>query len=101
MSFLVPPITVLPQTQAPSAAHGLAQQNQAPNAAQAAAAVTAVPVRAETRMAATASGNSGGSDRAKGQKGKNSDNGAAATEAKTDRAGSRPRGMGRNADLSV
>ncbi len=99
MSFLVPPITALPQIQAPNAAHGLAQQNQAPNAAQAAAAVTAVPVRADTRMAATASGNSGGSDRAKGQKGKDSDNNAAATEAKTDR--SRPRGMGRNADLSV
>ena len=97
MSLFVPP--VLPQPLASNPAQGLSQQSQAPNAAQAAAAVTAMPVGGQqTRMAATASGNSGGSGAAKGEKGKKADNQAAATEAKTD---TRPRGLGRKADLSV
>ena len=96
MSLFVPPVTSLPLPQAATPA-----PQQAPNAVQAAAAVTAVPVRAETRMAASASGNSGGSEGTKGKKGKDSDRGADATEARTDRAGTRPRGMGNRADLSV
>lgn len=99
MSLFVPPVTSLPLSQPASPAQGLTQQ--APNAAQAAAAVTAVPVRAETRMAASASGNSGESDKAKKRKGKDADSGAAATDAQTERAGYRPLGMGKNADLSV
>jgi hypothetical protein len=96
MSLFVPP--VLPQALASNPAQAL-QQNQAPTAVQAAAAVTAVPVGGQqTRMAATASGNSGGSAAAKGEKGKKADNQAAATEARTD---TRPRGLGRKADLSV
>lgn len=96
MSLFVPP--VLPQALASNPAQGL-QQNQAPTAVQAAAAVTAVPVGGQqTRMAATASGNSGGSAGTKGEKGKKADNQAAATEARTD---TRPRGLGRKADLSV
>ncbi|WP_298724324.1 hypothetical protein [uncultured Ferrovibrio sp.] len=98
MSLFVPPVTVLPQAQA-NPAQGLAQQSQAPNAAQAAAAVTAIPVRADSRMATTASGQSSDSDRAKKDKGKNSDSEANAAETKT--AHYRPRGMGRNTDLSV
>ena len=95
MSLFVPP--VLPQPLASNPAQGL--QNQAPTAVQAAAAATAVPVGGQqTRMAATASGNSGGSGAAKGDKGKKADNQAAATEARTD---TRPRGLGRKADLSV
>lgn len=97
MSLFVPP--VLPQPLASNPAQGLSQQSQAPNAAQAAAAVTAVPVGGQqTRMAATASGSGGGAGAAKGDKGKKADNQAAATEAKTD---TRPRGLGRKADLSV
>jgi hypothetical protein len=97
MSLFVPPVTVLPQTQPTSAAQGL--QNQAPTAIQAAAAVTAVPVGGQqTRMAATASGNSGGSAQAKGEKGKKADSQAAATETRTN---TRLRGMGKKADLSV
>lgn len=98
MSLFVPP--VLPQALASNPAQGLAQQNQAPTAVQAAAAVTAVPVGGQqTRMAATASGNSGGTGTTKGDKGKKADNQAAATETQTNHA--RPRGMGRKADLSV
>ncbi len=94
--MFVPPVTSMPL---PQAATPTAQQ--APNPVQAAAAVTAVPVRADTRMAAGASGNSGGSEGARGKKGKDADRGADATEAKTTRAGLRPRGMGSKADLSV
>lgn len=95
MSLFVPP--VLPQPLASNPAPG--PQNQAPNAAQAAAAVTAVPVGTQqTRMAATASGSNSGAGGTKGEKGKKADNQAAATEAKTD---TRPRGLGRKADLSV
>ncbi|WP_341910223.1 hypothetical protein [Ferrovibrio terrae] len=61
--------------------------------------MTAVPVGNQTRMAASASGNSGGTAMAKGDKGKKADSQASATETKTDHA--RPRGMGRRADLSV
>lgn len=97
MSLFVPP--VLPQVQAANPAQGLAQQNQAPTAVQAAAAATAVPVGGQqTRMAATASGSSGGSAGTKSEKGKKADNQAAATEARTN---TRPRDMGRKADLSV
>lgn len=99
MTFIVPPITAIPTAQPSSAAQGLSQQNQVVNATQAAVAASAV--RTETRSAAGAAGNSGESDRAKRDKGRNADNGADATEAQTDRVGPRPRGMGRNADLSV
>jgi hypothetical protein len=101
MSFFMPPVTSLTQTQPNSAAQGQNQATQAPNAVQAAAAVTAVPVGNQTRMAAVASGNSGGAAQAKGDKGKKSDNNASATEAKTDTRGARPRNMGRQTDLSV
>lgn len=101
MTFIIPPVTSLPAAQPSSAAQGIAQAHQAPTAVQAAAAVTANPVRTETRMAATASGNSGASDKAKGERGRKTDANADATEAKTDRAHARPRGMGNKADLSV
>lgn len=96
MSLIVPPVTSMPLPQAATPT-----PQQAPSAVQAAAAVTAVPVRTETRMAPGASGNSGGSEGTKGKKGKDSDRGADATEARTNRAGTRPRGMGNRADLSV
>ncbi len=52
-------------------------------------------------MAAAASGNSGGSAGTRGDKGSKSDSGAAATETRTDRVQSRPRGMGRRTDVTV
>jgi hypothetical protein len=100
MSFLVPPVTALPQPQPASAAQGLSQQNQAPTAIQAAAAVTAVPVGGQqTRMAASAPGSGGGAAQTKGEKGKKADSQASATESRTN--GARPRDMGKKADLSV
>jgi len=97
MTFIIPPVTSLPTPQPSSAAQGLSQQNQVLQATQATAAVATV----QTRGAATATGNTGGSDKAKKEKGRNSDREADATEAKDDRVGPRPRGMGKNADLSV
>ena len=98
MTFIIPPLTSLPAPQPSSAAQGLAQQNQVVASAQALAATTAV----QTRGATVAAGDSGGSEKAKKEKGRNSDRGADATEAKTDTSlHPRPRGMGKNADLSV
>lgn len=77
------------------------QTNQAPNPVTAATAVAAVAVRTDTRMAAAQSGGSGGSSEAKGKRGRETDQGARTTEARTDRAQAKPRGMGNKADLSV
>jgi hypothetical protein len=99
MTFIIPPITSLPAPQPSSAAQGLTQQNQVLQATQAAAAASAV----QTRSAAVASGNSAGSEKAKKERGRNSDREADSTEAKTDAGGvhPRPRGMGNKADVTV
>lgn len=98
MTFIIPPITSLPTPQPSSAAQGLSQQNQVVQATQAASAAVAV----QTRGATVASGNTGGSDKAKKEKGRHSDRDADTTEAQTDQSvHPRPRGMGRKADLSV
>ncbi|MEL3889529.1 hypothetical protein V6B08_04615 [Ferrovibrio sp. MS7] len=98
MSLIAPAPGLLPTV---ATAPGQPTTNQGPAAAQAVAGVAALGVRTETRMAATASGNSGSSAGSRGDKGRNADNNANATEARTDRAGPRPRGMGRNADVTV
>ncbi len=100
MSLIAPMPGLLPSV---ATAPNQVQTNQGPAAAQAAVGVAALGVRTETRMAATASGNSGGSAGARGDKGRNADNNANATESRTDgqRVGPRPRGMGRNADVTV
>lgn len=92
LANMLPP---LPGAQPPQ------QANQPVSAAQAVTAAAAIGVRTETRMAAAASGNSGGSAGTRGDKGSKSDSGAAATETRTDRVQSRPRGMGRRTDVTV
>src|SRR3546814_14820784 len=82
MTFIIPPVTSLPTPQPSSAAQGLSQQNQVVQATQAASAAMAV----QTRGAAVASGNTGGSDTAKKEKGRTSDRGADATETQPDQS---------------